>query len=200
MMIHGDPSPNGSNRPSGTSPNPCLNPDQHRLTKGRIRTAAPTPRRAGQHEAPTGEPGNPVQTTAIVPRMSARDAEAIWAAIEDSNAAWIDGRPEDVGSLFDDDVVLVAPGLADRIEGRAAVVDTYVKTARQIKTLSFEILDHAVDVFDGQTAVATYTFDVSYELDGHRMDERGQETLVFRRRPDGWRVVWRGQTPLSSVP
>lgn len=131
-------------------------------------------------------------------RMSTRDADAIWTAIEDSNTAWLEGRPQDVESLFDEDAVLVAPGLADRIKGKAAVVATYVETARQIKTLSFEILDSAVDIF-GDTAVATYTFDVAYELEGHRMDERSQETLVFRRLLSGWKVVWRSQTPLPSA-
>lgn len=138
------------------------------------------------------------RTTAIVGGMSTRDAEAIWAAIEDSNAAWLDGRPEDVEPLFAEDVVLVAPGLVGRIEGKKAVVATYVETAQQTKTLSFEVLDRAVDVFD-ETAVATYTFDVAYELKGHRMDERGQETLVLQHRSDGWKVIWRGQTALPSV-
>jgi len=119
----------------------------------------------------------------------------IWQAIEAANAAWIDGDPEGVAPLFAEDVVLVAPGLTAAVEGRSAMVQSFVDYAAVAHTEAFEPLEHRVDVA-GDTAVATYTYRVRYELDGARHDEQGQEILVFRRRDDGWKAIWRTQIAL----
>lgn len=117
----------------------------------------------------------------------------IWQAIEAANAAWISGDPKGVAPLFAKDVVLVAPGLAAAVEGRRAMVQSFVDYAAVAHTEAFEPLERRIDVC-GDAAVATYTYRVRYELDGVTHDEEGQEILVFRHRDaDGWKAIWRTQ-------
>jgi hypothetical protein len=68
----------------------------------------------------------------------------IWAAICASNAAWTSGDPQGVAALFAEDVVIIAPGLGTRVEGRAALVQTYVDYCREVRTDAFRELEHTV--------------------------------------------------------
>jgi uncharacterized protein (TIGR02246 family) len=119
----------------------------------------------------------------------------IWELIRRSNRAWVAGAAHEVASLFDEEAVVVAPGLQGRVQGRDAIVRSYEEYVHQAHTRSFEELEHQIDVF-ADLAVAAYRFTVRYTLnseDGER-DETGLETLVFRRGVGGWKVIWRTQT------
>src|SRR5437868_11119135 len=118
----------------------------------------------------------------------------IWELIRASNRAWTSGAPLDVARMFDEAAVMIAPQLASRIEGRDAIVQTYVDYSQHSRTDLFEEAEHSIDVF-GDTAVATYRFRVRYRLHGDDSDrdEDGQEILVFRKSAEGWRAVWRTQ-------
>jgi uncharacterized protein (TIGR02246 family) len=119
----------------------------------------------------------------------------IWELIRRSNRAWVAGAPHEVATLFADDAVVIAPGLQGRIAGREAIVRSYEEYVHHARTHSFEELEHSIDVF-GDLAVATYRFSVRYTLSGEdgERDETGQEILVLRRGPAGWKATWRTQT------
>jgi uncharacterized protein (TIGR02246 family) len=112
------------------------------------------------------------------------------------NRAWLEGRPRDAGELFHPDAVAVFSGANQRLQGRDAIVQSYADYCANVKTHAFEEREHTVDVF-GDTAVVRYRFFVRYEAQGAVHDEVGQEVLVFVRRDDRWRVVWRTQTPVD---
>ena len=118
----------------------------------------------------------------------------IWDLVRRSNRAWLAGAAHEVGSLFEEGAVLIAPRLQGRVDGREAIVRSYEDYVHHARTHAFEELEHQVDVF-GDTAVATYRFSVRYTINGEEgeHDEVGQEILVFRRGPGGWKVVWRTQ-------
>lgn len=61
----------------------------------------------------------------------------------------------------------------------------------------FRELDPRVDVF-GQTAVATYRFEIRYDMGDQSYDEHGQDVLVFARQDGRWQVVWRAILPVPS--
>lgn len=120
----------------------------------------------------------------------------LWDAVVASNRAWFEGRPRDVAPLFHADAVLVFLAADHRIEGRDAIVDSYVEYTQRAKTHAFEEQEHTVDVF-GDTAIVNYGFSVRYEVAGEVKDDEGQEVLVFVRREGAWGVVWRTQAPLA---
>lgn len=123
-----------------------------------------------------------------------RDAEQIWQAIEAANAAWLDGRPNEVAPLFHPEAVMATPtGRPFRL-GIVAMIGSYEDYCRQATTHAFDVTDHTVHVF-GDTAVASYRLRVRYEHGGQEHDETGGELMVFARQEDGWRAVWRMQLP-----
>jgi len=120
----------------------------------------------------------------------------VWELVRRSNRAWVAGAAHEVGDLFDEKAVVVAPGLQGRVEGRDAVVRSYEEYVHHARTHSFEELEHSIDVF-GDLAVVAYRFAVRYTLNGEdgEHDETGQEVLVMRRGAGGWKVLWRTQMP-----
>ncbi len=117
-------------------------------------------------------------------------AAEIWAAIQASNRKWADDDdPEAACDLYHDEVVLAGPSGEPAHHGRPAMVRSYIEFCGNAETISFRETEHEIDVF-GDTAVATYGFEVSYELGG-RHDEIGRELLVFKREGERWRAVWR---------
>ena len=118
------------------------------------------------------------------------DETSVWAAVERANQTWLTGTPEQVAELFAPDAVMVGPDLKTVARGREALVQTYVDYVTSAQTESFDITARSVTV-NGDVAVATYRFDVTYVIKGSRHQEVGQETLVFRRHAGDWKAIWR---------
>ncbi len=118
----------------------------------------------------------------------------IWDLIRESNRAWTEGAFHELENFFDERAVLIAPRVG-RLVGRDAIVKSYADFVTHARTDSFEEMEHAVDVI-GETAVATYRFRIRYQVHSEEAprDEVGQEILVLRKRPDGWKIIWRTQT------
>lgn len=114
--------------------------------------------------------------------------------IRDMNAAWLEGRIDDLDSYFAKNVVLVPPGSQDRIVGREAMVESFRQYAEQATTHDFEETALLVDVM-GTIAVATLQFRIHYEFEGHEYKEVGQEILILTRTEQGWQILWRTQIP-----
>jgi ketosteroid isomerase-like protein len=117
--------------------------------------------------------------------------------VRDLNAAWPEGRLEDVGRCFHEGAVMVPPGGAGRVAGREAMVASYRGFLEAAKIHSFEILDFKVDVFD-VTACAAVPFQIRYELQGQVYDEKGEEILVLIREAGEWWIAWRTMVSLPS--
>jgi uncharacterized protein (TIGR02246 family) len=120
------------------------------------------------------------------------DRHEIWTLIDQCNDAWTSSRPSDVAVLYAEDAVLVAPGVADTIIGRDAIVDTYVQFVRTATVDRFDVTRRSLNRF-GDTAVATYVFDITYTTGEATHHERGEEILVLHRHESGWKVSWRTQ-------
>jgi ketosteroid isomerase-like protein len=122
------------------------------------------------------------------------EIEAVVTAI---NQAWLEHRFDELGAYFDDAIVMVAPDGVLRVTGRADGVRTFEEFMRRATVEHFEVFDVTVDAW-GDTAVATYDFDIIFELDGQRFDESGRELWVFASDSDTWRARWRTQLPKAS--
>jgi ketosteroid isomerase-like protein len=125
------------------------------------------------------------------------EENAIWHAVLEANHAWTSGNPRGVEPLFHRNVVCVTPGLAKRIVGRQAMVESFVDYCARARTHSFEEKDPAIHIF-GDTTVVNYRFAIRFETDGRVIDEEGQEILVFVRENGSWQVIWRTQIFLPS--
>ncbi len=134
--------------------------------------------------------------------LESDDQRAVWRAVEAINAAWTANSaaelPVALGNAFREDMVIVAPGFVQRLEGRDACVRSYVDFVDRAEIHDFDVADAAVDVL-GDTAVATYRYDIAFTLEGERYDEAGRDLFVFARDGDRWRAAWRTMLPLVEA-
>jgi ketosteroid isomerase-like protein len=128
------------------------------------------------------------------PDPSAAEVERL---VRDLNAAWREGRIEDLGRFFHERVAMAPPGGASRRVGRERMVDSFREFLAAAKVHDFETLDLQVDLF-GPTAVASLLFRIRYDMQGQAYDEKGQDVLVLNHDGDAWRIVWRTQIPVAS--
>ena len=108
------------------------------------------------------------------------DIRSMVAAI---NAAWLEGRFDDLLQYFHPDVVLAQPGLAKRVVGRGAMIESYRQMGKIHSYTPGEIQ------VDG--TVSTMPWEMDYTVEGRRYQERGWDLLVFGKRDGRWVVVWR---------
>ncbi len=122
--------------------------------------------------------------------------EEVSQALSSINRAWLEGRPRDLESLFDPRIVVLVPG-GGRVEGRDALVQSFVDMCENARVHSFEESDRKVDVF-GDAAVASFAFTMVYERDGESYRAAGRDVWVFSRRDHGFRAVYRTMLDLSE--
>jgi uncharacterized protein (TIGR02246 family) len=122
------------------------------------------------------------------------ESAAIRHVVAGISTAWRGKRISELHDFFADDVVLVVPGNRGRVVGRASVVETYREFAENTTTQDYRELDLHVDVF-GETAIATYRYEIQWTREDQLLTEGGSDVLVLSRRGGKWRVVWRTICP-----
>jgi uncharacterized protein (TIGR02246 family) len=125
-------------------------------------------------------------------------AEEVSRALSAINQAWLEGRPRDLSALFDPKIVTLVPG-GVRVEGREALVQSFVDMCENARVHAFEERDRQVDVF-GDAAVASVAFTIAYEREGASYRATGRDVWVFSRREEGWRAVYRTMLDLAEEP
>jgi hypothetical protein len=114
-------------------------------------------------------------------------------ALQRISAAWQDRRYQELAILFDENIVMVLPGLSARIEGRAAVVESYMEFMEHSAVGEYWEDEPTIDVW-GDTAIASYRWEMTWVSGGISANAAGYDVFTFARRIDGdqsWRAVWR---------
>jgi hypothetical protein len=112
--------------------------------------------------------------------------------IHDITRAWFENRVPDMRRWIHPDVVMVLPGFGASIVGREAFLQSFEEFLRQAVVREFQESEIEAVVW-GATAVATFRFDVTYELNGREYRDAGLEIWVFSRDGESWLAVWRTQ-------
>jgi hypothetical protein len=110
-------------------------------------------------------------------------------------AAWCKGDPTPFLELSAPDVSYFDPYRPERVDGHAALTAIYEALRGQIFAAYHEMIDPSVTEI-GDAAVLTYRFN-SWNDDPAKA-LRWNCTEVFRRDPEGWRIVqthWSYTTP-----
>jgi len=123
------------------------------------------------------------------------DRETIAQILATINDAWRQGHPEELEQVFAEDMIIEKPGFNERIEGREACAKSYGHFMDHATVLHFEAEEPAVDVW-GDTALASYRFEIEYKAAGPVHRDAGRDVFVFTRREGRWRAVWRTIVPL----
>ena len=123
--------------------------------------------------------------------------EEIWQIVKEINDSWVLGRPENLNNYFHNEIVFVAPGFSQRIEGRAACVDSFRDFCASARLRDYKPADPSIDVC-GETAIATCSFKIEYDLGNESFDEGGRDVWVFARNEGKWLAVWRTIIPTET--
>ena len=118
------------------------------------------------------------------------DREQIRQLVKKINAAWLAGRAEELAQYFHENMVIVAPGFEHRAEGRDACIESYKDFWRQAVVREYSESEASVERWRN-TAVASYTLGMAYEMGGQSFRESGRDILVFVREQETWLAVWR---------
>ncbi len=110
------------------------------------------------------------------------------------NDAWTSGHAEELPAALDrcfhERIVFRGPDLRELARGKQACIRSYEDFVRNAKVLGWEFSDPLINMC-GDTAVATYDWNVSYEMNGHEQRESGHDLFVFSRESGQWLAVWR---------
>jgi ketosteroid isomerase-like protein len=130
--------------------------------------------------------------------MSSGGHEEVSRTLSSINQAWLEGRPRDLEPLLAPNVVTLLPG-GSRVEGREALVQSFVDMCENARVHGFEESDRQVDVF-GETAVASFAFVLVYERNGEKYRSTGRDIWVFSRGDGGWQAIYRTMLDLAEEP
>ena len=119
-----------------------------------------------------------------------RSQDEVKEAVYQINRAWSEGRIQDLNSLFHDDAVIIGPDYQELSRGRAACVKSYADFLSHAKVIDHHEGEPAIDVWDSM-AIATYRWEMTYDLSGQRYREKGHDSFAFIKNDGRWQAVWR---------
>lgn len=125
--------------------------------------------------------------------------DEVHAALDRIYRAWRENRPGDLTPLFHPDLVMVFPGFAGRSVGRDALVAGFEQFCTQATVIEHKESDRQIDVV-GDVAVASYCYDMVYQLGGGRYHATGRDLWVFHRTDGEWLAVWRAMPEMVENP
>lgn len=119
-------------------------------------------------------------------------------ALRAINRSWSAGRLEDLERLLHPRCAIVGADLTRFAVGRDACVRSYRDFLDAATVHSFNEHDVRVEQYDS-TSIASYRYQIDYELAGQRHQEDGREVVVFIANEQGWQAVWRQILPAPAA-
>jgi len=123
-----------------------------------------------------------------------QEQEGVRLLISKINHAWLKGNLKELREYFHDEVVTRGPNLEFLGKGIDPCVKSFEDFLRAARIQDFRESDIQVDVF-GSTAVATFAWEIDYEMGGQSYHETGHDVFVFVRSGEKWQAVWRAVLP-----
>jgi ketosteroid isomerase-like protein len=130
--------------------------------------------------------------------MADASEDSVRALLDRINNAWLKGRPEDIPSAlqdcFHERVTTLGPDFKTMVVGAEATIRSYQDFVQQASVRECTLSEPSISVA-GDTAVAAYSWSMTYELNGTEYRESGHEFYVFNRTENRWLGVWRALLP-----
>ena len=124
------------------------------------------------------------------------EQDEVKQVLRNINDAWIKGDPNDIANYLHEEMVITGPDFIKLGKGKDECVDSYKKFKGMATILDVKETELMVDVF-GDTAVATYSFEITHEIDEKTSTHRGRDMFTFTRIENKWLAVWRTIFPLG---
>ncbi len=122
----------------------------------------------------------------------------VWAVIKAINQALQCSNPKkELSKYFHEDMVIVTQGYHEMGKGKDVCIQGYVDFISNARIIKYEIKEPIINIF-GDTAIASYCYDTSWEMDGKTYNETGNNVFVLIREQKKWLAVWRTLIPDKS--
>jgi hypothetical protein len=132
--------------------------------------------------------------------MASTDEESVRELVARINDAWLKGRPEDIPSALDgcfhEQMTIKGPDFQTIGSGKEACIRSYSDFLQQASVRECTLSEPDVEVV-GDTAIASYSWKMTYELSGQEYRESGHDLFVFTRDQGRWLAVWRALLPAA---
>ena|SRR5438270_12273 len=117
------------------------------------------------------------------------------------NQAWLKGPAADIPAALDGcfhpAMVIRGPEFRLAGQGSATAVESYAAFLRMATVRNCSLSEPEIDLA-GDTAAATYSWKMTYELNGKEYTEAGYDVFMLSRTEDHWIVTWRATLPAAS--
>lgn len=142
-----------------------------------------------------------MKTTKIVPLLNnpQDEREQVSSVMRQINEAWLAGQVEDIGAMVHDDIVMVFPGFAGRIQGRDKFVAGFRDFCETATIHQFKEGEYLIDIV-GETAVVSFGYEMIYERSAEKYHATGRDLWIFEKQATGWIALWRMMLDLSEAP
>jgi hypothetical protein len=128
------------------------------------------------------------------------DEQDIRALIDRMNRAWLEGprdeMPAALGDCFHPAMVIRGGDLEPHGVGRDACVQSYVDFLNTAEVHRCQLEEPSVDLA-GDSAVAVYGWEMTYETEGQTYEEAGSDILMLARIDGRWWITWRAMLPAA---
>ena len=118
--------------------------------------------------------------------------------VERMNRAWLEGTIEDLPAALEEcfhpAVVIRGGDLEVHGVGRDACIESYVDFLEKAVIHRCVIEPAEIDMA-GDTAMAVYGWEMTYEIDGQTYTEAGSDILALARTAGRWLITWRAMLP-----
>lgn len=116
---------------------------------------------------------------------SENEALAFVAAL---NETWTKGDGSKLVDYFHPDMVAITATDREILHGRAACMASWQGFAQAATIHHWRERDHKVRVY-GDTAIVTYYFDMSFDMQGHTIQLGGRDMYVLAKQDGRWWAV-----------
>jgi hypothetical protein len=115
----------------------------------------------------------------------------IWEFILEMNRKWtVEGKANELINYFHKDMVVLNPVDKFRLEGVEKCVQGWEEFAKATRIHYWKEIDQKIQIFnEGNAAVVSYYFDMSYEMDGQTIKSEGRDMFFLIKENDRWWAV-----------
>lgn len=124
---------------------------------------------------------------------------AVHSVLASINRAWREYRPSAMQEFLHPDVTMALPGFQGVVVGREAFLAGFEEFCTGARVLRYRETEEQIHIVD-DCAVASYRFDMVYEVKARRTGSTGRDLWVFRRSGEKWLAVWRTMLELTDTP
>ena len=117
------------------------------------------------------------------------------------NRAWLEGTIEELPAVLDEcfhpAIVIRGGDLAIHGEGKEACIQSYLNFLESADIHRCVIEPAEIDMA-GESAMAIYRWEMTYEMDEQTYTEAGSDILALARVDGRWLITWRAMLPAIS--